>query len=67
MHTTLDAWIARDAIPFDPASDASTDAAIDRLVASLDSAVELLGFGESLHGDEGILLFRNAASRAAGL
>jgi erythromycin esterase len=59
MHTTLNDWITRDSISFDPASAASTDAAIDRLVASLDSSVELLGFGESLHGDEGILLFRN--------
>lgn len=59
MHISLDAWIARDAISFDPASDASTDTAIDRLIASLDNSIELLGFGESLHGDEGILLFRN--------
>src|SRR5262245_6381830 len=53
---TLDEWIARDAIPF---SVDSPDAAIDTLVASLGDTVELLGFGEALHGSEEMLLLRN--------
>jgi erythromycin esterase len=34
-------------------------AAVDRLVASLDDSLALLGFGEALHGGEDILLMRN--------
>jgi erythromycin esterase len=59
-HATLDDWIAREAIPF--AVDASAEAfnaAVDRMIGSLGDAVELLGFGEALHGGEEILLLRN--------
>src|SRR4051812_31997904 len=55
-HPTLDEWIARDAIPF---SVDSPDAAADAIVASLGDGVELLGFGEALHGSEEMLLLRN--------
>jgi erythromycin esterase-like protein len=55
-HPTLDEWIAREAIPL---SVDSPDAAIDTLAASLGDAVELLGFGEALHGSEEMLLLRN--------
>src|SRR4051794_22065561 len=55
----LDAWIARDAVPFTFDSPASIDGAVDRIVGSLGVAVELLGIGEALHGSEEILLLRN--------
>jgi erythromycin esterase len=58
-QTTLDAWIARDAIPFTTDSLASIDGAVDRIVGSLGDTVELLGIGEALHGSEEILLIRN--------
>lgn len=58
-QTTLDTWIARDAIPFTIESPASIDGAVDRIVGSLGDALELLGIGEALHGSEEILLVRN--------
>ncbi len=58
-RTTLDAWIARDAIPFTIDDPASIDGAVDRIAGSLGDAVELLGIGEALHGSEEILLVRN--------
>lgn len=59
---TLEQWVARDAVPFslnDGGSTQQLDAAVDTIVASLGAQVELLGFGESMHGDEGILAVRN--------
>ena len=58
-QTALDAWIARDAIPFTIDSPVSIDGAVDRIVGSLGDSVELLGIGEALHGSEEILLVRN--------
>jgi erythromycin esterase-like protein len=58
-HRTLDEWIARDAIPFSLDSPAALSAAVDLLVAALGDGVELLGFGEALHGGEEILVLRN--------
>src|SRR2546423_6372734 len=58
-QTTLDAWIARDAIPFTIDSPVSIDGAVDRIVGSLGDSVELLGIGEALHGSEEVLLVRN--------
>ena len=58
-QTTLDAWIARNAIPFTLDSPISIDRAVDRIVGSLGDVVELLGIGEALHGSEEILLIRN--------
>lgn len=57
--TTLDDWIARDAISFSLDAPAEFDAAVDRLVAQLGESVELLGIGEALHGGEEFLLLRN--------
>ena len=37
---------------------------LERLVASLDDSLELLGFGEALHGGEDILLLRNRLYQA---
>ena len=59
IHATLDNWIPREAIPFSIDSSETFNASIDRVIASLGGSVELLGFGEALHGGEEILLLRN--------
>ncbi len=58
-HATLDDWIAREALPFSVDSSETFNAAVDKVIASLDDSVELLGFGEALHGGEDILILRN--------
>lgn len=55
MHPAIDDWIARDALPV-------TELGIDRMLATMPD-VELLGFGEALHGGEEILLLRNRLFR----
>jgi erythromycin esterase len=60
---TLDAWIARHAIPFDPAAPSTLDAAISHLLSALNPATELLALGEPLHGHDPFLLFRNQLFR----
>ena len=59
IHATLDDWIAREAIPFSVDSPETFNAAVDKMIASPGDAVELLGFGEALHGGEDILILRN--------
>jgi len=59
VYTTLDEWIRQEAVPFSVDSPGTMNAAIDRLVAALGDSVELLGFGEALHGGEDILMLRN--------
>jgi len=59
MHDTLDNWIRHEAIPFSVDSPETFNASIDKVIASLDDSVELLGFGEALHGGEDILMLRN--------
>src|SRR5262245_56796025 len=59
MHTTLGDWIRREGIPFSTDSPASFSTAVDKAIASLGDSVELLGFGEALHGGEDILILRN--------
>ena len=59
MHATLDNWIRHEAIPFSVDSSETFNASIDRVIASLGDSVELLGFGEALHGGEEILMLRN--------
>ncbi len=59
IHSTLDSWIRDDAIPCSLDSPESVNATIDKVVAALGESVELLGFGEALHGGEEILLLRN--------
>ena len=59
MHATLDNWIRHEAIPFSVDSSETLNASIDKVIASLDASVELLGFGEALHGGEEILMLRN--------
>lgn len=58
-HDTLDEWIAREAIPFSIDSPAALHAAIDQVIAALGDAVDVLGFGETLHGGEEFLALRN--------
>lgn len=59
MHATLDNWIQHEVIPFSIDLSETLNASIDRIIASLDASVELLGFGEALHGAEDILILRN--------
>ena len=59
VYTTLDDWILNEAIPFSIGSSETFNDAIDKVIASLDDSVELLGFGEALHGGEDILILRN--------
>ncbi len=58
-YTTLDEWIAREAIPFSVDSPTTFNAAIDKLITSLGDSLALLGFGEALHGGKDILILRN--------
>ena len=58
-YATLDEWIAREAIPFSVDSLGAFNAAVDTMIASFGDSVELLGFGEALHGGEEILILRN--------
>jgi len=58
-HATLDNWIAREAIAFSVNSPETFNAAVDKVIVSLGDSVELLGFGEALHGGEDILILRN--------
>ena len=57
LHATLDEWIARETIPF--ASPAAFHQAVGRMLATLGDSVQLLGFGEALHGEDNILALRN--------
>jgi erythromycin esterase len=59
VYTSIEAWIKSDAIPFSIGSPTSIDSAVDRIVGVLGPSVQLLGFGEALHGSEEILLVRN--------
>jgi erythromycin esterase-like protein len=59
VYTTLDDWIAHEAIPCSLASRPDFNAAIDQVIDSLGDSVALLGFGEALHGGEEPLVLRN--------
>lgn len=56
---SLDDWVAAEATPFSIDSPNTFNAAVDKVIASLGDSIELLGFGEALHGGEDILLLRN--------
>src|SRR5438046_4846523 len=58
-HATLDDWIAREATPFSVDSPRTFNAAVEKVIASLGDSVQLLGFGEALHGGKDILTLRN--------
>ena len=63
LPRTLDQWVTRDSVQFslEPGAPPSEnfDTVVDTVVASLGEQVELLGLGESMHGDENILTLRN--------
>ena len=59
VYTTLDDWILHEAIPFSVDSSETFNASIAKVIAPLGDSVELLGFGEALHGGEDILILRN--------
>ncbi len=59
IHSILDDLICSNAISFSLDSSKRLSKAIDRVIASLGYSVELLGFGEALHGGEEVLLLRN--------
>ncbi len=59
IYNALDDWIRAEAIPFSVASSEGLNSAVDEVIDSLGDSVELLGFGEALHGGEDILVLRN--------
>jgi erythromycin esterase-like protein len=59
VYDTLDDWILHEAIPFSIDSSETFNAAVDKVISALSGAVDLLGFGEPLHGGEDILMLRN--------
>lgn len=59
LYATLNDWIIHEAIPFSIDSSETFNAVVDRVIALLGDSVELLGFGEALHGGEDILILRN--------
>jgi erythromycin esterase-like protein len=59
MPATVEDWIRREAIPFSLDSSEMLYGSVDQVAASLDDAVEQLGFGEALHGGEDVLVLRN--------
>lgn len=61
-YATLDDWILNETIPFDPARPESFRSAVDHLT-SVHGSMEVLGFGEALHGSTDILLLRNRLFR----
>jgi erythromycin esterase len=58
-RATLEDWMAREATPFSVEQPRTFNAAVDKVIASLGDSVELLGFGEALHGGKDILILRN--------
>ncbi len=56
---SLQDWIGNDTLPFALDNLETLRTQVDVLVNSLPSSVELLGFGEALHGGEEIMVFRN--------
>jgi erythromycin esterase len=58
-YATLDDWMARETIPFSLDSPKTFNAAVDKMIAWLGDSLELLGFGEALHGGEDLLILRN--------
>jgi erythromycin esterase-like protein len=57
-NRSLDAWVSEDAIEFSLDSPRSIDATVDQVVAA-SGGVELLGFGEAMHGSPEMLVLRN--------
>ena len=58
-YENVDQWIARESIPVSLDAPDTFNVAVAQVLASLGDSVELLGFGEALHGGEEILALRN--------
>ena len=58
-NRSLDTWISEEAIEFSLDSPESVNAAVDRVIAASGDGVELLGFGEAMHGSPEMLILRN--------
>ncbi|GCF08770.1 erythromycin esterase family protein [Dictyobacter arantiisoli] len=59
VYATLGDWIAHEVLPFSLDSRPDFNAAVDTVIDSLGNAVEVLGFGEALHGGDELLVLRN--------
>jgi erythromycin esterase len=59
VYATLDDWIAHEAIPCSLDVRPDFNAAVDKVINSSGDSVELLGFGEALHGGVELLILRN--------
>lgn len=66
-HATVRDWSARETIPFSVDSPEAFDAAVDKMIASLGDPLELLGFGEALHGGGDLLILMMADNLASML
>ena len=58
-HQALHEWVHREALPFSLQSAGTLERAVDKIVSASGPQVELLGFGEAMHGSEDILRVRN--------
>ena len=58
-YATIDEGTAKESISFSVDSPKIFKDAVNKVMASLDNSVELLGFGEALHGCEDILKLCN--------
>lgn len=58
-YTRLDDWIVNEALPFSLDSSPDFKSAVDKMLNQLGGSVELLGFGEALHGGDELLILRN--------
>ena len=58
-YATLDDWMARAALPFSVDAPERFNTALDQVIAALGGSVELLGFGEALHGGADLHQLRN--------
>lgn len=58
-YTTLKDWVLKESIHVSSDSSGTFSSPLDKIIASLDDTVELVGFGEALHGGEDILVLRN--------
>ena len=56
---SLREWMAQETRPFALDVPGQLEGVLDEIIGSLDERVELLGFGEALHGGEEILMVRN--------
>lgn len=59
QYESIDEWVRHEAHAFSLDSKEILNPAMDWMVDALGEEVQILGFGEALHGGEEILLFRN--------